>query len=223
MENQREPDVKFLINGEVYSKKTVNLTLTLNKAKEWTLENNSAIPHPFHIHTNPFQLIRETQFIECNEEEKEKKDSQCKNPLNRNDENAKKWRKITLDYKPPYVWKDVVAIPTAAVDGSRDVEPPDRSLTEEYKQWWGEAVVRYEPVNFTGGFVHHCHILGHEDLGMMHNVQVVCPEVDKTSYCKLWGKPTSNLSPECKQGNYIASPWNSEPCEKKETQASGHD
>jgi hypothetical protein len=29
---------------------------------------------------------------------------------------------------------------------------------------------------FTGAFVNHCHILGHEDRGMMHNTQAVCAD-----------------------------------------------
>ena len=29
---------------------------------------------------------------------------------------------------------------------------------------------------FTGAFVNHCHILGHEDRGMMHNTQATCPD-----------------------------------------------
>ena len=34
-----------------------NVTTDLNKAYEWTVVNDTTIPHPYHIHTNPFQLI----------------------------------------------------------------------------------------------------------------------------------------------------------------------
>lgn len=38
----------------------------------------------------------------------------------------------------------------------------------------GESVtLRYRPTQFTGRFVFHCHVLGHEDNGMMAVVQVV--------------------------------------------------
>ena len=33
--------------------------------------------------------------------------------------------------------------------------------------------MRYRPTDFTGKFVFHCHVLGHEDNGMMAVVQVV--------------------------------------------------
>ena len=37
----------------------------------------------------------------------------------------------------------------------------------------GEVVVRHRFEDFTGHFVFHCHILGHEDGGMMANWRVV--------------------------------------------------
>ena len=33
--------------------------------------------------------------------------------------------------------------------------------------------MRYRPTDFTGKFVFHCHVLGHEDNGMMAVVQVL--------------------------------------------------
>jgi hypothetical protein len=33
----------------------------------------------------------------------------------------------------------------------------------------------YQPEDYTGALVLHCHFLGHEDRGMMTNVQVTCP------------------------------------------------
>ena len=49
------------------------------------------------------------------------------------------------------------------------------SNPQDAKQPWGNAVITYVAKEFTGGFVNHCHILGHEDRGMMHNTQAVCP------------------------------------------------
>jgi suppressor of ftsI len=37
----------------------------------------------------------------------------------------------------------------------------------------GEVVIRNAFSDFTGKFVFHCHILGHEDAGMMQAVEVV--------------------------------------------------
>ena len=39
----------------------------------------------------------------------------------------------------------------------------------------GEVVIRNRFEDFTGHFVFHCHILGHEDAGMMQTVQVLGP------------------------------------------------
>lgn len=137
--------VEFFICGTKYDPSCVNQTIVLNEPEEWTLTNNNdRIRHPFHIHTNPFQLIRDDKGT----------------------------------YPEPYVWRDTVPIPTLT-DGKL-----------------GEAVMRYEAKDFTGEFVNHCHILGHEDRGMMHGVQTICAN-------DQWGKPTSDLSPECREGNYL--------------------
>ncbi len=83
---------------------------------------------------------------------------------------------VTGTFQPPYVWRDTIPIPTGTPEAL------------------GKAVIRYEAKEFTGEWVHHCHILGHEDRGMMHNVQATCENGQ-------WGRPTSDLSPECREGN----------------------
>jgi FtsP/CotA-like multicopper oxidase with cupredoxin domain len=50
----------------------------------------------------------------------------------------------------PWVWRDDIAIPVG-----------------------GYIKMRSRFVDFTGAYVLHCHILGHEDRGMMEMVQVV--------------------------------------------------
>jgi hypothetical protein len=37
-----------------------------------------------------------------------------------------------------------------------------------------DIAIRQQFDDYTGGYVIHCHILGHEDRGMMWNVQTVC-------------------------------------------------
>jgi hypothetical protein len=75
---------------------------------------------------------------------------------------------ITRDPRPWIVWWDNRAIPTALASASGMVTKPDGSpaLMGYFKMW-----TRF--VDFTGMFVDHCHILGHEDRGMMQLVQVV--------------------------------------------------
>ncbi len=83
-----------------------------------------------------------------------------------------------IRYSPPYVWQDTIAIPAGT--------PQDK----------GVAVIYQRFLDFTGGHVQHCHILGHEDRGMMLGVQTVCPNGQ-------YGKPTSREGPECRPGRYI--------------------
>ena len=47
--------------------------------------------------------------------------------------------------------------------------------------------------DFTGAYVIHCHFLGHEDRGMMWNVQTVCdPATDPWKF----GKPQTDGGPD---------------------------
>src|ERR1041384_4084302 len=67
-------------------------------------------------------------------------------------------------------------IPTAVKPASagNPFNLPPNSDPRNASQPWGNAVIAYVAKEFTGGFVNHCHILGHEDRGMMHNTQAVC-------------------------------------------------
>lgn len=58
-------------------------------------------------------------------------------------------------------WQDTIALPTAILDG-------DSNVVE-----LGEVTALSRFVRFTGKFVIHCHILDHEDRGMMLAVEVV--------------------------------------------------
>lgn len=138
---------QFWINQTKYNPGCANETVTIDVPEQWTLRNNSfKVAHPFHIHQNPFQLRSQSD---------------------------------RGTYKHP-VWRDVIAIPTATqATGSPPtvsaLEPnsdPDPKLLGAPR--WGKAVLTYVAKEFTGGFVNHCHILGHEDRGMMHNTQAVC-------------------------------------------------
>jgi FtsP/CotA-like multicopper oxidase with cupredoxin domain len=62
---------------------------------------------------------------------------------------------------PPYNWRDVIAIPPARVDGA--VTTP------------GRVRIRSRFLDFPGEFVLHCHILDHEDRGMMQAVVILDP------------------------------------------------
>jgi FtsP/CotA-like multicopper oxidase with cupredoxin domain len=108
----------YMVNGKVYMSKRPPRQLTLNSATEWTL-TSVGMPHPFHIHVNPFRYERL--------------------------EPGPDGQPITAP-----IWKDTVMVPLSA-----------------------PLVVRSRQTRFSGRFVLHCHILGHEDLGMMEQVEIV--------------------------------------------------
>jgi FtsP/CotA-like multicopper oxidase with cupredoxin domain len=59
-----------------------------------------------------------------------------------------------------FVWNDVVGIPAGVVLANGQFAP-------------GKVTIRQQFVDFTGTYVLHCHILAHEDRGMMQLVRVV--------------------------------------------------
>ena len=47
----------FFINGKQFDSSCANVTTKLDTAAEWTISNVTKLNHPFHIHTNPVQLV----------------------------------------------------------------------------------------------------------------------------------------------------------------------
>jgi FtsP/CotA-like multicopper oxidase with cupredoxin domain len=127
----------FFIDGVQFDPTVINHTMKVNTAEEWTLENKSSIPHPFHIHLNPFQVTK------INGEAQDE----------------------------PWVWQDTVAIPAC-----QELVNPDDNYNERDGsncETPGSVTIRMRFPEITGKFVFHCHILGHEDRGMMQIVEVV--------------------------------------------------
>ncbi|MEA3054567.1 MAG: hypothetical protein QOG72_3470 [Sphingomonadales bacterium] len=123
-------------NPQSYDPGRVDRVLTLGAAEEWKLTSNVA-SHPFHIHVNPFQIVKVV-----------------------NDNNP------TVDVSAP-----------GFVDNG---DPQYRDLRGAWKDTlWIKpgytATVRTRYENYIGEFVLHCHILDHEDQGMMQNVAIVLP------------------------------------------------
>lgn len=104
----------FLINGKMFDHHRVDTQVSLNMVEDWEITNTGVMDHPFHLHTNPFQVI------------------------SRNGQP-----------QPYRAWKDVVL-----------VRP-------------GETVrIRVRFTDFPGKTVYHCHILDHEELGMMGTIEM---------------------------------------------------
>lgn len=98
----------FTINGRSFDPNRIDTVVKRNAIEDWILTNQSMMDHPFHIHTNPFQIVNASP-----------------------------------------AWYDVALIPAG------------RSLR-----------IRHQFTDYTGTAMYHCHILDHEDLGMMATLQI---------------------------------------------------
>jgi FtsP/CotA-like multicopper oxidase with cupredoxin domain len=170
--------------------------VTLNRAEEWTIKNETegtkgpgAIDHPFHIHINPFQI---TEVFDPNENLVDPQTGELltnlvggktqpvpryvtdKSQLSNNPEIAKRQCVLDPNNKSTWsvagacgpqatpshlIWWDVFAIPSARVASNGTVIP-------------GYFKMRTRFVDYPGSYVFHCHILIHEDRGMMFTVEV---------------------------------------------------
>jgi len=132
----------FMINGKQFNQTgdIVDQCMPLDGLQDWVLENWTTLAHPFHIHINPFQVVR------------------IATPTARDTYNV---------YAPPnnFVWQDTIAIPPAKI--STNAAGQITNVTP------GRVTIRQTYLDFTGTYVLHCHILAHEDRGMMQLVRVV--------------------------------------------------
>ena len=110
-------EYKFQIDGKNFDPNRVDQRVRLGAVEEWTIVNTHVDDHIFHIHTNPFQLI-----------------------------------KVNGETLAEPVWLDTVVLPRK-----------------------GSIVFRSRFLDFTGRFVLHCHMMNHEELGMMQVVEVYKP------------------------------------------------
>ena len=113
----------FLINGQGFNMDVINYEVPLNNTEIWSLNNQTAIAHPFHIHDVQFQILD-----------------------------------INGAAPPPALqgWNDMVLVPG------------------------GMGNVRFI-AQFTDHadndipYMYHCHMLTHEDMGMMGQFKVIDP------------------------------------------------
>ena len=146
--------IQHTINGEQYNGEVGEVVL-LNKVEEWTIRNTTTftgIDHPFHIHINPFQVT------EVFDPTQKTLPGQC--VLDPNDPDT--WKPCVKNREPHRIWYDVFPIPSGLQISrfGRNVVVP------------GYFKMRSRFVDYPGLFVMHCHILAHEDRGMMMVVEV---------------------------------------------------
>jgi len=145
---------KFQIDGAPYDPNNPGVQVALNTAEEWTLNNEVPIvqgvdpppqsnTHPFHVHLNPFQILGVSFDFEVSDEDLQRFNLRRMNPAD------------------PCTWPfwDTVGLPGANAPASGP--PPTTQLK-----------IRSRFLIYDGEYVTHCHILVHEDVGMMINVKL---------------------------------------------------
>ena len=138
--------VLFQINGKSYDPDVVNVTRQVNTSDDWTL-TSQVKPHVYHIHVNPFEIIDVTQPDKSGKHQVSIFDEKgtCKPSMQPDSQG------LVNQYCSLYhVFKD-----TLFVENGFQVH-----IRTRYDRYIGE-------------FVMHCHILDHEDGGMMMNVKIV--------------------------------------------------
>lgn len=172
------------IDGASFDPHKINQAVLLNTSEEWTVLNQANDKaHPFHIHVNPFQI---TALFEPNSKES----SDPKNPCYADPTKPETW-KPCQPVNPPFVWWDTFGIPTARQDTlpasvcttlsscPAAIQPYTSCSNNQCTVTIaGYFKMRSRFVDFPGQFVLHCHILIHEDRGMMQMVSV-CPNTTK--------------------------------------------
>lgn len=136
----------FWINDKSYDPDRVDFTRQVNSVDDWVLSSKGE-PHIYHIHVNPFQIL-------------------------------------DVLYAPPGQAAKSIYGPK----GECLVPPTSTGLQNQYCGMWRtfkdtvfvqndyKVLVRTRYERYIGEFVIHCHILDHEDGGMMANIQIV-PDV----------------------------------------------
>jgi len=181
------PYTRHTIDGRTFEG-NVGQVMLLNTVEEWKIENRTysgsppgLIDHPFHIHINPFQVVEVfdpnqkvtnaggqivPKFVFYNNPAPDP--AQCYlNPLQ--PESWKDCHNVT----PPNIWWDVFPIPSGL--GATDMagNPIIDPKTGNQIVVPGYFKMRSRFVDYAGQYVVHCHILAHEDRGMMTVVEVV--------------------------------------------------
>jgi FtsP/CotA-like multicopper oxidase with cupredoxin domain len=186
--------VQHTINGVQFNDKDPTHWVAVdnvNKVEEWKIVNETTfqpIDHPFHIHVNPFQITEVFDPNEVNKDGNYKyvfdstvklQPGQCYLDPTKPDT----WKPCDANPSTQRIWWDVFPIPsgrtvpasgagTITVSGGGTVTVSgSRTVTVG-----GYFKMRTKFADFPGIFVLHCHILAHEDRGMMTIVSVAVPK-----------------------------------------------
>jgi FtsP/CotA-like multicopper oxidase with cupredoxin domain len=178
------------INGHKFEDGDSPISVTLDAVEEWKIVNETygpLISHPFHIHINPFQVVElfspNDTVVNANGNTVPKYvfyDNPAPDPAQcyLNPQDPTTWKDckfVPPDPKVPLIWWDVFPIPAGI--GATDAQGnPIKGADGKPINVPGYFKMRSRFVDFAGQYVLHCHILAHEDRGMMAIVQVSAPD-----------------------------------------------
>lgn len=136
----------FTINGRKFSMDTINVTTYLNNTEVWTLNNQTSVAHPFHIHDMHFYILNVNGGAVPNYERGK---------------------------------KDVVLV------------MPMQTVS---------FITKFEDfADATTPYMYHCHLLHHEDDGMMGSfvvldtISTTIAEINPSNNFSIYPNPTSDL------------------------------
>jgi FtsP/CotA-like multicopper oxidase with cupredoxin domain len=141
----------FQVNGQSYDPDVVNITRQVNTTDDWILSAQGE-PHIFHIHVNPFEVMDVTMTLQNGQQQSiYDKDGNCMPGIVSGDS-----QQLANQYcGMRHTFRD-----TIFVENNFQVH-----IRTRYDRYIGEYVL-------------HCHILDHEDAGMMLNVAIV-PDINQ--------------------------------------------
>jgi FtsP/CotA-like multicopper oxidase with cupredoxin domain len=182
--------VQHLIDGKKFDGEVGEVVL-LNTVEEWKVINASykaKVSHPFHIHINPFQVIEvftprmtipnptaanpaNTAPLYIFDEKARVLPAQCY----LDPQVPESWKPCSGEPQPPAtnrIWWDVFPIPTGVPATDAAGKAIVKTGTNIPVNVLGYFKMRSRFVDYSGYYVIHCHILAHEDRGMMTIVEV---------------------------------------------------
>ena len=168
------------INGQQFADNVINQSMLLNAVEEWKISNlDNDKEHPFHIHINPFQIIEVF--------EPQSKAAKSGGSCYADPKDPATWKQCDKPLSN-FEWWDTFAIPASRQDVVPQACNALTNVPASLKAGTGASCtvtipgyfrMRSQFVDFTGQYVLHCHILTHEDRGMMQLIEVV---PDRTLY-----------------------------------------
>jgi len=189
--NPEDFEGAYRINGRYFGhtpqQQTVVALPMLGTTEEWTIVNKSygdskgewGEAHPFHIHQNDF-VVTEINGLTTDE----------------------------ITAYPTNQLSDTVLLGAAYLDGTQTADNPYGQAAavknKRSKPFSTKIRMRFE--DFPGAYVNHCHILFHEDAGMMQAVKVIL-NTDST----FIGPKQASQSVDLKLGNDIADNFELKP------------